>query len=274
MNSGKCSIKADFLEHQGKKLFYLLLGPAEVEARGSVLFLPPFTEEMHKSRHLVASQARAIAASGYNVLLLDLSGCGDSGGDFADASWQVWLQDATAAANTLMSLGAGHLTVWGLRLGALLACELSRSRSDVEKLILWQPTLNGEQQIDQFLRLRTVSSIVDNQKSFDRKALWNELRSGNSLEIAGYELSSRMALGMAKARLIDVLPDCPVHWMEIGNSRNRKLSTASENVIRHWREQGGKIETTSLQGEPFWRIAEAGINTDLQHNTTELFAES
>ena len=116
MSAGKCSISADFLEHQGKKLFYLLLRPSEVEARGSVLFLPPFTEEMHKSRHIVASQARAIAARGYNVLLFDLSGCGDSGGDFADATWQVWLQDATVAADTLMSLGGGPLNQISLAL--------------------------------------------------------------------------------------------------------------------------------------------------------------
>jgi exosortase A-associated hydrolase 2 len=274
MSAGKCSISANFLEHQGKKLFYLLLRPTEVEARGSVLFLPPFTEEMHKSRHIVASQARAIAARGYNVLLLDLSGCGDSGGEFADATWQVWLRDASVAADTLMSLGGGPLVLWGLRLGALLACELSQSRPDVEKLLLWQPALNGEQQIDQFLRLRTAASVIDNQGPFNRKTLWNELRSGKSLEIAGYELSSRMALEMARARLNDVPPTCPVHWIEIGNSRNRKLLAASENVIRHWREEGGKVESTSVPGEPFWRIDEAVINTDLQHNTLEFLAAS
>ena len=114
MNPGKCSIRADFLEHQGRKLFYLLFQPSGIEARGSVLFLPPFTEEMHKSRHIVASQAREFAARGYNVLLLDLTGCGDSGGEFADASWKIWLQDAALAVDTLTDLGAGPLAFWGL----------------------------------------------------------------------------------------------------------------------------------------------------------------
>ena len=54
------------------------------------------------------------------------------------------------------------------------------------------------------------------------------------------------------------------------NHDNSKLSAASENVIRHWREQGGKIETLSVQGEPFWRIAEAAINPDLQNSTLDL----
>jgi exosortase A-associated hydrolase 2 len=272
MNEGKCSIKADFLEHQGRRLFYLLFQPSEVKARGSILFLPPFTEEMHKSRHIVASQAREFAAKGYNVLLLDLTGCGDSGGEFADASWQIWLQDAALAANTLANLGAGPLVLWGLRMGALLACELSRSLTDVEKLILWQPTLNGEQQIDQFLRLRTASSVIDGQDSFDRKTLWSELRSGRSLEIAGYVLSSTMALEMAKVRLNDMPPGCPVHWLEISNLPDRKLPVASESVISNWREQGSPVEAMSLQGEPFWRIDEAGINPHLQSTTLEVLA--
>ena len=145
MSPGKCSITADFLEHQGRKLFYLLLEPANVQAHSSILYLPPFAEEMHKSRRLVACQARELAAAGYNVMLLDLTGCGDAGGDFVDASWQIWLQDASFAIQTLTERHPGLLMLWGLRLGALLACELAQGRSDIHKLVLWQPVLNGEQ---------------------------------------------------------------------------------------------------------------------------------
>jgi len=171
MTSGRCSIRADFLECQGRKLFYLLLQPTHVEARGSVLYLPPFTEEMHKSRHIVASQARGMAAQGHNVLILDLTGCGDSGGDFSEGNWQIWLEDANQAADMLADLGSGPLVVWGQRMGALLACELSRSRNDVARLIFWQPTLNGEQQIDQFLRLRTLPAGLSGRGSFDHETL-------------------------------------------------------------------------------------------------------
>jgi uncharacterized protein len=273
MNPGKCSIRADFLEHHGRKLFYLLVGPADVAVHSSVLFLPPFTEEMHMSRHIVASQARELAAAGYNVMLLDLTGCGDAGGDFADASWQIWLQDATFAAHTLANYGAGPLMLWGLRLGALLACELSQCRSDIHKLVLWQPILNGEQQIDQFLRLRTAASAVNSPSTFDRKTLWNELRSGHSLEIAGYNLSSTLALEMAKVRLYDLNPKCQVHWLEIGNSPTSSFSVASENVIKHWREQEMRVHTRYVQGEPFWRIVDAAINLDLQRHTLDSFAQ-
>ncbi len=275
MDSGQFSIEGQFLEHQGRTLFYVLLSPTTVEARASILFLPPFAEEMNKSRHIVASQARQLAAAGYRVMLLDVTGSGDAGGDFIDASWQVWLQDALCAADTLAGMGAAPLHLWGLRLGALLACELSQMRSDVDKLVLWQPVLNGEQQIDQFLRLRTVASAVSGAATFDRKTLWSELRAGRSMAIAGYELSSALALEMAKARLGDLKPVCrKVHWLEIGTLARDGLSVASENVITHWEEQGLTVAKTAVSGDPFWRTVDAAVNASLQHSTSDIFAQS
>jgi exosortase A-associated hydrolase 2 len=274
MNPGECSIRGNFLEHRGRKLFYLLLEPASVKAHSSILFLPPFAEEMNKSRRIVACQARELAAAGNRVMLLDLTGCGDASGAFEDASWQIWLQDANFAADTLANLGTGPLKLWGLRLGALLACELSQTRPDIHQLMLWQPVLNGEQQIDQFLRLRTVASAVNRAVPFDRKALWNELRAGQSLEIAGYGLSSTMALEMAKARLIDLRPVCQaLHWLEIGISPHANFTVASESVITRWIEHGIKVDRGYVQGDPFWRTVDAGINLSLQRSTTAAFSQ-
>jgi exosortase A-associated hydrolase 2 len=274
MNPGECSISGHFLEHRGRRLFCLMLEPVSVKAHSAILFLPPFAEEMNKSRRIVACQARELAAAGNRVMLLDLTGCGDAGGDFHDASWQVWLQDAIYAADYLVALGDVPLSLWGLRLGALLACELTQAPLDIHKLMLWQPVLNGEQQIDQFLRLRTVASAVNSTASFDRKALWNELRAGRSLEVAGYELSSAMALETAKARLSDMRPACrTVHWLEIGAAPQGSLLPPSESVITHWLEQGVQVARQYVQGDPFWRVIDAAINPALQRSTTDAFAQ-
>jgi exosortase A-associated hydrolase 2 len=272
MNPGKCSISGDFLNHQGRKLFYLLLEPTHSRVHGSILFLPPFAEEMHKSRQIVSSNARELAAAGYRVMLLDLTGCGDSGGDFADASWQVWLQDARFAIRTLAEFGDEPLSLWGLRLGALLACEIAQDRADISRLLLWQPVLNGEQQVDQFLRLRAAASVVNDAITFDRKTLWKELRAGRSLNIAGYELTPTLALELARARLNDLVPKCPVHWLEIGATAAGNHSPASENVIARWRDQGLEIGTAFVQGEPFWRTVDAPGNPQLQLSTMNFFA--
>lgn len=228
---------------------------------------------MNKSRRIVAHQARQLAAAGSRVMVLDLTGSGDASGDFQDASWDVWLQDARMAADTLAALDSVPMSLWGLRLGALLACELAQVQPVFAQLMLWQPVLNGEQQIDQFLRLRTMASVVNNTASFDRKALWNELRAGRTLEIAGYELSSAMALEMAKTRLNDLRPQCQlIHWMEIGVSAQPSFPVASEGVMTRWQGQGIQVAREYVQGDPFWRTVDADINVPLQRSTTEAFA--
>ena len=66
-------------------------------ALGQVVYVHPFTEEMNKSRRMAAMQARALAQAGFEVLQIDLLGCGDSSGGFGDATWAAWVADVTSA---------------------------------------------------------------------------------------------------------------------------------------------------------------------------------
>ena len=81
---------------------FCLLHPAQggIE-RGLVVYAHPFAEEMNKSRRMAAQQARALSAAGFTVLQIDLLGCGDSSGDFGDATWQGWVDDVVAACRWL-----------------------------------------------------------------------------------------------------------------------------------------------------------------------------
>lgn len=270
MASQAYTLSADFLRHSSRRLFHVLYRPEGIEPLGSVLFLHAFAEEMHKARRNVAAQARLLANNGYNVMLIDFTGCGDGDGDFADASWQLWREDAESAIDALKQLSPAPVTVWGLRLGALLGCELAQARDDINHLLFWQPVLNGEQQVDQFLRLRTAAAAVGNSVAFDRKTLWNELRRGETLEIAGYEFSSTLALEIAQLRLLDLGPPCTVGWLEIGGGADGSLALPSQNVIAHWLDHGIQVDSRCVPGEPFWRNHDAGINSDLQRATMEL----
>jgi len=87
---------AFFLDTADGPRFCLFHAPSG-ECRGALVYIHPFAEEMNRSRRMAALQARALAAQGIGVLLLDLHGCGDSAGDFGDASWDGWLRDIAAA---------------------------------------------------------------------------------------------------------------------------------------------------------------------------------
>ncbi|MAT92312.1 MAG: hydrolase 2, exosortase A system-associated [Halioglobus sp.] len=266
MTSHRYTMQPDFLEHAGRRLFHLLLRPVG-EARGSVLFLHAFAEEMHMSRRNVAATARALATAGCNVMLLDLSGCGDGAGDFVDADWNTWREDARGALAALRALDAVPVALWGMRLGALLATDTAVNEADIARLLLWQPVLNGEQQIDQFLRLKSVAGAMGPGAGFDRKHLWGQLRDGHALEVAGYELSARMAQEIARVRLADLLPPCPVHWLEV--SAGGELARPGGNVRGRWSEQGVRVSTGVVPGPAFWRNHDAPLNDALCAATLE-----
>ncbi|MFT4614652.1 MAG: exosortase A-associated hydrolase 2 [Bacteroidia bacterium] len=268
MNSRKFEISADFLEVQGRRLFYLLLTPNEQKIRGSVLYLPPFAEEMQLSRRSVSVQARLLAEVGYCVMLLDLTGCGDAAGEFIDASWEKWLGDVHGAADHLLSLsGSESLNLWGLRLGGLLAAQVAVERSDISRLLLWQPVLNGEQQVDQFLRLQVAADVLAGDVNIVRSDLWGKLRDGESLEIAGYDLTPDLALPMSGVRLATLLPSCPVEWFEVAAVAATELSVAGQRSATRWREEGVDVRTKRLVGEPFWRNLDASASSQLLEST-------
>ena len=119
--------------------------------RGALLYLPPFAEEANRSRRMAVLQARRLAARGWPVLLLDPFGTGDSAGAFHEARWELWLADAAQAAAWLATRWpGGSVTLWGLRLGALLAAALAarirrrtwasgRSISATKPAAIWEP---------------------------------------------------------------------------------------------------------------------------------------
>lgn len=265
----KCRISAGFLEHSQRPLFHVLLEPNSAELRGSILFLPPFADEMHMSRHVVASCARALAREGYAVLIPDLTGCGDGYGSFSDASWSIWREDAQLALQSLHDKYQAPVSLWGLRSGGLMAAELAAEHDDIAGLYLWQPVLNGEQQIDQFLRLEAAASALQSGESFDRGALWGALRGGQTLEIAGYELPSSLALEMAQVRLSASQPKCDVHWIDVALVGS--MAPGASKAISGWQDLGINVSYATVHGEPFWRTIDATVNGALEAQTIAAF---
>lgn len=265
------NLSTHYISCHERRLFSVLLETSQTPARGSVLFLHSFAEELQKSRRPVAVQARALAASGYNVLLLDLSGCGDSSGVLRDARWAIWQEDAIAGAEFLQQHAVAPLSVWGLRFGALLACQLAQDLPDIERLLMWQPALNGEQYLDQFLRLELAGQALKGEAGFDRAGLWNELRNGNTLEVAGYEVSSNLAMDVAQVRLGDLTPNCVVNWMDMAVTPTNQPKRASKTVMGRWREQGLKVDWESVQAVPFYRNLDVDSCPELTAATLRVF---
>lgn len=216
------------------------------------MYVHPFAEEMNKSRRMAALQSRALAAMGYGVLQVDLLGCGDSDGDFADARWEHWQQDIAAASAWLHNRLGQPVGVWGLRLGALLALDYARNHP-VAQLVLWQPVLQGAAFLTQFLRLRVASGMLDeDQPASGTNELRAAMKAGQTLEIAGYLLAPELAAAIDSIDAASLAPSCPAHWFEIVAAAERPLPPAATRIAAGWGDQA----IQKVAGAPFWSTQE------------------
>lgn len=241
--------------------------PATGAARGQILLLPPFAEEMNKSRRMIALAARAFAAAGFEVLTIDLLGCGDSSGDFGDASWSHWQDDVRLAVDWLDARALPGppgpdgvkppLWLWGLRAGALLAPAAFDALADRPlHLLLWQPLAAGKLQLQQFMRLRVAADLIGGQAKGAVQAMRDQLARGEPVEIAGYLLAPALAEGLESAQLKPSARVRRVAWLELSPREDATLTPAAAMAVDAWTAQGAEVRAAVCQGPSFWAATE------------------
>lgn len=252
------SIEPFFLPaHSGKR--FCVFHPAAGAPRGGVVYVPPFAEEMNKARRMAALQSRALASAGFSVLQIDLFGCGDSSGEFAEARWEIWQHDIALGVRWLSDRTSRRPILWGLRLGALLALDSAKHCDPVPKhFILWQPVLSGELLVTQFLRMRLASEMIAQGKSDGGLArLRAQLAAGDSIEIAGYELAASLAGEIEAAKLLDlVTPEGTIDWLEVVSEAGRDVPPAARRVSDAIVRKGISLNIECVPGLPFWNTVE------------------
>jgi exosortase A-associated hydrolase 2 len=246
----------------------------EPRARGSdghaVLFCPPFAEEMNKSRRMVALQARALAERGIATLVLDLYGTGDSAGDFGAARWDIWRDDLQRGARWLRDRGYRHISLWGLRGGALLAAQCARELGTaLDRILLWHPVARGEQMMTQFLRLRLAADLVADGEKITTQQLRETLLRGEPVEVAGYLIAPDLLRSLDAADLKSDFDAASVRvgWFEVAPTA-RALIPASRAVVDAWAARGLDIHTDVVVGESFWNTPEIALLPELIDRST------
>jgi len=206
---------------------------------------------------MAALQTRRFAAEGYAVLQVDLTGCGDSRGDFGEATWEAWRSDVSSAHAWLLAKANSSIFLWGLRMGASLIVEMANVLPNIQGVLLWHPILNGEQFLNQFLRIKLASEMLSvGQTQNGTKDLRAKLEAGESIEVGGNLLNAKMARGLTGIKLVNLSPSCPVEWIEIGIEESDAVTPASQRVLDTWRKTGVSVEACTVLGEPFWATQE------------------
>ncbi len=240
----------------GGQRFCIARWPATQAVWAWVIYVPPFAEEMNKSRRMAALQSRALAAQGFGVLQMDLQGCGDSDGEFADASWAQWLDDLLALAAWAQARQAAPLWWWGLRAGCLLAAEAAALRGGPSHFLFWQPVVSGSTALTQFLRLKLAGEALAGQGRQTTSDLRAALMAGQALEVAGYELPPAVAHGLAQASLVRPDGAQSLVWLETSSRPEPGLLPASKAAFALWQATPCKARSGVVAGPAFWQTVE------------------
>ena len=244
----------------GAQLFAVHWPAAGTALRRAVLILPPLAEEMNKCRHMLAAQARALAAHGLDVLSVDLFGTGDSEADFFEARWSRWLQDLQQARAWLMTeCAATGVHLLAARSGALFVPALLAADSVATRVMLWQPVLKGSDVWRQLLRMRQMADSTRGKGS-SAEELEQLLAEASGVEIGGYIFHPELVAELKTAQLEEqsLQRASAVLWAEVSAADPPALSTGATRTCKQWTQAGIRLETAAVHGEPFWSTPEIG----------------
>lgn len=176
----------------------------------------------HKSMRVLANM---LAEAGVDTLRFDYYATGDSGGADGDGDLAGWRQDVLTAAEELTSLsGAQRITVIGMRLGGALAMTAASDLGkQVERVVLWDPVVNGAHYIDQLFE-ECRQQPIDIKEPVPRPA-----SKGGGHEVLGFPLTARLGEELSRLSLADVAArvKCPVQTVISGREADVDRAQAS-----------------------------------------------
>ncbi len=245
----------------GKLFVRIDKAPVTVSA---VVILPPFAEEMNKSRHLLSTVMRRLAANGLSCYMLDNYGTGDSEGDLDDATTAIWRADLQKLLATLASEGYGKVSFVAIRFGALQLFDLLNQATlplPVEQIVFWQPIFDIAKFWQQFSRIKVAEIMASGSKS-SQKELEQQLLAGQCIEIAGYPISPAFyhSLQLMNTALPALLSDITLSWFE--TSQLDTIALPVQKMLQQLQQQT-KINFVPLKTEPYWQTTELASADEL-----------
>lgn len=236
--------------------------------KGQVLMLPPWGEELNHTRRLVRQAATRMAEAGWTVLRYDPWGCGDSGGELHEATWQGWQSDALLAWEWLthhtpstphsVPDTASHW-VWGIRAGALMATHLLRALNTQpapsrrpRNVLWWHAILHGKQLVQQWQRQRHAATWT--RTGFPTSPLPS---AAEPLWLAGQLISTDLMAHMQQCRM-PAPPPGTQHLVWLDTAAPEVVasapghSPAQEAVLATWQSAGCEVLHDTVAGPSHW----------------------
>lgn len=170
----------------------VLYEPAEGADSGPALGLVlchAFASEKYDMQRMLTELATRLHLHGVYCLMFDYRGCGNSTGEFRQATLTSHCEDIRAAVTYLQRRhGVETLGLMGLRLGATLAAQVAATDERISVLLLWDPVFNPRQYFEtMFARRRLLTGWqYKTHPDATMKEIKAQLLAGEQLDFGGY----------------------------------------------------------------------------------------
>lgn len=231
-------MNAFFFGERERQLFGVYT-PPKGGARGgqAVLLCYPFGSEHMRAHRAFRQLSGLLNRAGAHVLRFDYLGTGDSAGRGDEASFPQWIEDIGTAIDELKdTCGAATVSIIGLRLGAALAAQAAAERTDVERVILWDPIVDGSRYLSEITAIAGSPSIADDEP----------------MGVTGFPVTGDMR---RELRALDLRRLAPPRAKRID------IITASEHadypeLESAWREQGADANYQCIPSAGDWALGD------------------
>ena len=179
-------IEAFFFGPINQQIFASYHPPAGGGGQVLTIICPPLFNEYMRTHFALRAMAVTLAEKGQHVLRLDYRGTGDSFGELGDVTISDWVEDIVLAVREGLDLcGSSEVRLLGVRAGALLACRSAGACAHIERLVLWDPVLDGAEYLQKLRRIQ--ADIIERGLSLSPAERLETLH-----EYAGCRISERM----------------------------------------------------------------------------------
>ena len=245
----------------------------------AVIFVPPFAEEMNRSKRMYVLCARLLADSGINAICFDYSGTGDSSGEWGEFSYSDWVSDLNDVYQYYSKVGK-NISFIALRFGALvLADAVTSSDLKADRCVLWDPIETGEMLTRQLIRMKIAAAMADTSKKLTTQEIKDSIKNNGYLESGGYHLSESLLDAINSKNITrsmnSLLARTHIDWMTLGKYKDVDTKwlpnsfTASELAES---DAQNKLTMHPVNDVKFWMQQEVTISPALLRATHEVFA--
>ena len=239
----------------------------------SLVFCPPFCQEMVTTYSRLARFSKQLAENQIGVMRFHPSGTGESDGRTCEFTLDSVLNETGLARQVVEErLKANRLGYFGLRFGATVAV-LAAAAQPVDFLVLWCPLINLQRYFHDLLRLQLTKEAVHQRRSRIQRTtrqMVEELQAGNNVDIFGYELSPELYRQMIA---VSSWPQTPPARQILWLARPDEQRSAAETIER-WRSFGSKIDFETIAEPIFWEDDSSWLPEKFAARTVQWLIES